>query len=309
MTRCPEFYEKFERDGNFCGLSAGAISQIKAYRELIDKISKQGIDRTLVYEHFPEGAAREITRLRDDETRLKGLNYVVSCLKRNEKITASDLRSSIKAWLKSESTTCNVGHVSKKFTNVNSPTEQKPAPECKPLSEVMAPAPDVPCGSSSFHTAAQELAATRGGIAGEMFPDGLNPSNSMELKPAWTPAACPACEHVIIQKVLGNKCKLDGGLCCNVKVCPVERRKQMAAAGGFVPEGQPRPITDEHRPLKIIPVQLTKAEAEAAITSIIRGYFTPKSREQWDSLKKMGKWDTDLEVLEGLRDDAAERIA
>jgi len=61
--------------------------------------------------------------------------------------------------------------------------------------------------------------------------------------------------------------------------------------------------------VNVIPVQLTKTEAEAAITSIIRGYFTPKSREQWEQVKRAGKWDTDLEALEGLRDDAAERIA
>ena len=79
-------------------------------------------------------------------------------------------------------------------------------------------------------------------------------------------------------------------------------------AGTGAPSLQGKPITDERGPLKVIPVQLTKEQAEAAITSVIRGYFTPKSREQWDSLKRVGRWDTDLEALEGLRDDAAERL-
>lgn len=126
MTRCPEFYDKLERDGNFCGLSPGAISQIKAYRELIDKIQKQGIDRTAAYEHFPAGAAREITAVKDDETRTKGLNYVISVLKEGKSVTAPELKTQIGNWLKSEGNACNLGHVSKKFTNVNSSSEKKP---------------------------------------------------------------------------------------------------------------------------------------------------------------------------------------
>jgi hypothetical protein len=145
-----------------------------------------------------------------------------------------------------------------------------------------------------------------------MLPDHIVDASKMVS--TWTPAACPACEHVIIQKVLGNKCKQTGGLCCEVKECPIEHRKQMAQEQGFIiagtgaPSLQGKPITTEHPPLKVIPVQLTKEQAEAAITSVIRGYFTPKSQEQWTQLKKVGGWDTDLEALEGLRDDAAERI-
>ncbi len=132
MTRCPEFYEKFERDGNFCGLSAPAISQIKAYRELIEKIVKAGIEKNTAYEKFPERAAREVTSLKDDETRLKALNHVVSVLKKGNSVTSAELKAQIKGWLVGSCTVekhaDNPEHVSKNFTMVKSPTEQKPDP-------------------------------------------------------------------------------------------------------------------------------------------------------------------------------------
>jgi len=84
--------------------------------------------------------------------------------------------------------------------------------------------------------------------------------------------------------------------------------EKLAYDEALIASHRARPITDEHRPLNVIPVQLTKEQAEAAIASVVRGYFTPKSLEQWDSLKRVGRWDTDLEALEGLRDDAAERL-
>ena len=127
MTRCPDLYDKLDRDGNFCGLSSSAISKIKAYRELIDKIEKAGIDRAFAYENFSEGASRAITSLNDDESRGKGLNYVIARLKQKEKITAPELKKMVAEWLNSGSTDGNLGDVSKKLPIVRTPTEQKPS--------------------------------------------------------------------------------------------------------------------------------------------------------------------------------------
>lgn len=172
----------------------------------------------------------------------------------------------------------------------------------------------------SFKTASQ----VKNGIAGEMeFPD---------LKP-WTPALCktgpcpgPNNGKSYYEPVpKDGKPHLKGDVCGRVGIeikqldnCPLikdlqKRQAAAQAAGGFTtgngtPSPQGKPLTNEHPPLKVIPVQLTKEQAEAAITSVVRGYFTPKSQEQWTQLKKVGGWDTDLEALEGLRDDAAERI-
>ena len=42
--------------------------------------------------------------------------------------------------------------------------------------------------------------------------------------------ACILCDHVIVQKILGNKCGKSGSLCCNLKECPEEDRKKREAA-------------------------------------------------------------------------------
>lgn len=248
MTRCPEFYAKLLKDGNFCGLSDGAISQIKGYLETVDKIASRGVPKEQVMERFPEGAARPLLSLKDDETRLKALNYVISRLKDGEKITAGDLKSSIKDWLGAGK--CNVdkhdgnaGHVSKKFTNVNSPTEEKPDPSGKPLSEVIAK--DEPHGSSLFHTAGEELAAKKTGIAGEMFPDSVVKENL--IAPVWTPATCKTgpCPdgktHAAPDKVRGICCDLTGQLVNQLKDCPYLERQRKAVAGGFVVAGTGKP--------------------------------------------------------------------
>jgi hypothetical protein len=41
--------------------------------------------------------------------------------------------------------------------------------------------------------------------------------------------ACILCDHVIVQKILGNKCGQSGSLCCNLKECPIEARKRRDA--------------------------------------------------------------------------------
>ena len=40
---------------------------------------------------------------------------------------------------------------------------------------------------------------------------------------------CILCDHVIVQKILGNKCGMSGSLCCNLKECPIEARKRRGA--------------------------------------------------------------------------------
>ena len=56
MTHCVEFWKKWKKEPNFCGLSPQAISEIKAYLETVEKICKLGIPEEEVYESLPEGA-------------------------------------------------------------------------------------------------------------------------------------------------------------------------------------------------------------------------------------------------------------
>jgi len=61
--------------------------------------------------------------------------------------------------------------------------------------------------------------------------------------PPFDHKACILCDHVIVQQVLGNKCKLSGALCCYMRSCPLEDRKKREAvkkAGD-----RPRPPCEE----------------------------------------------------------------
>jgi hypothetical protein len=59
----------------------------------------------------------------------------------------------------------------------------------------------------------------------------------------------------------------------------------------------------------VIPVQLTKEQAEAAITSVVRGYLTKAQQGIWEEIRKTAELgDADLEIFEGLIDGAGERV-
>lgn len=62
-------------------------------------------------------------------------------------------------------------------------------------------------------------------------------------------------------------------------------------------------------PYKITPVKLSPVEAGERITAVVRGYLTDKDREIWEDLRKSGQLgDTDLEIFQGLINDAALRM-
>lgn len=63
MVRCDEFYKKFKKEGNFCGLNARTVQEIKRYLITMDDIEKRSIERI----EISETAARPIAKLRKDE--------------------------------------------------------------------------------------------------------------------------------------------------------------------------------------------------------------------------------------------------
>jgi hypothetical protein len=62
--------------------------------------------------------------------------------------------------------------------------------------------------------------------------------------PPFDHKACILCDHVIVQQVLGNKCKLSGALCCYMRSCPEEERKRREAVKAK-PEPKYYLITDD----------------------------------------------------------------
>jgi hypothetical protein len=125
MSRCASFWHKFEQEGNFCGMDPSEISRVKSYLEFVGKLEKTGLEKDFIFTHFSSGAARPLMNL-DDETKLKGINYVAAALKRDEKVTAGELKSSISVWLKQDGKVCSTHARSEKLTNVKKEDQTEP---------------------------------------------------------------------------------------------------------------------------------------------------------------------------------------
>ena len=126
---CLDYWRKWKREYNFCGLRPQDAKENDKYLILVDRIaaSPAGLDGDFILDHFTAGAARPILRCKDAEIETKALNYVIACLKRGEDVTGGDLAASINAWL---------GKPEKKNTHLREeipslPMENKPT--CAPI--------------------------------------------------------------------------------------------------------------------------------------------------------------------------------
>ncbi len=92
MVRCVEFYDKLERDGNFCGLSGPSLSNIKFYKEIVTKLEDRGITEEFTIVNFSEGASRPLHKIKGDEDLMdKVLENIAGRIKVGGSITAGDV--------------------------------------------------------------------------------------------------------------------------------------------------------------------------------------------------------------------------
>ena len=273
MSRCVSFWHKFEQEGNFCGMDPTEISRVKAYLEFVGKLNARGFEKDFIYEKFTAGAARPLITLRDDETRTEALNYVGNCLERKEKITEGDLKGHIKSLLQKAGKSCSMNARSEKLTNVKFPAQPEPEIVKEPQSE------------KPIETLGDRVRAAEMAEAAANQPPA--PEEAPELPPPLPPDA-PMSERL-------------------------KRDNQLLERSGFSRASEYDPATGgrliKNTPYKVIPVQLTKEQAEAAITSVVRGYLTKAQQGIWESIRKTGELgDTDLEIYQGLIDEAGERV-
>ena len=92
MTRCKAFYDKWEKDPNFCDKSISTVQRIDHYLDLVHEIEAEGADIGAIYRKFPEAAAREVLKA-GDEKREEIIQNTASMIKRGEKVSPADIRT------------------------------------------------------------------------------------------------------------------------------------------------------------------------------------------------------------------------
>ena len=103
MTRCVEFYTRWKKDPNWCHKCGDAVRQIESYIDLVDGLEKRGIPQETTIVGLPEGVARPLIAIQDEEIKENAIRHVENLLKRetptggayNEKITKGDVEQII----------------------------------------------------------------------------------------------------------------------------------------------------------------------------------------------------------------------
>jgi len=93
---CIDFFRKFKKDGNFCGLDKSQVSRLTAYLEIVELLMKQHIPEEQIYENLSVRAAEPLITAKA-EARTEGLNYVTAQLKEGKKIKTGDIQTSLQS--------------------------------------------------------------------------------------------------------------------------------------------------------------------------------------------------------------------
>ena len=104
MTYCIDFFRKFKKDGNFCGLDRAQVSRINGYLDIVEQLMKQKIPEETVYTNFSVKAAGPLISAKD-QTRTEGLNFVTAALKKGDRITEKEMQSTLNCCISSTTPT------------------------------------------------------------------------------------------------------------------------------------------------------------------------------------------------------------
>lgn len=198
-------------------------------------------------------------------------------MNRSEKVQAGDLQNLIIAYNKEQKPEKHVEDRPEEFAKVNNEAQTKPEIEI-PIQSVkvperekgMIPAPKpAPC------------------LSGNHCPSGNN--------------------HYRADKLRGHVCDVIGVPVNQLpgNECPIERKERMKSvpqngfqrADGTAEDGLGNTII-KPPPYKIVPVQLTKEQAEEKLTEIVRGYLTPSAQRSWEFAKKAGLHESNLDLFQ-----------
>jgi len=320
MTYCIDFFRKFKKEGNFCGLDKSQVSRLTSYLEIVELLMKQNIPEEQVYKNFSVRAATPLIESKGD-AHTEGLNYVTAQLKEGKRVQTGDLQTTLKSCTCATSKPVTVPKMEEKPKQERN--EKPPMGQAKPSLPV-----EKPKDPGSFHPPKGSIPQTdlppqpslteqerkremeRAAASQQAAPPVMQ--SDLERKQKFNPAPpkpapclsgkpCPdpsGKSHLIIQKVIGNKCTVSGALCKDMPECPLDRviRLKGTAPDPIVPASRlqhdglgntfvkPAPLTIKKTPL-------TDTERDQMVDALLeRTRFTPNDLEIIEDLLKMKKW-------------------
>lgn len=103
MSRCVSFYNKWERDPNWCEKCPDSVRKIDKYIDLLETFESKGITREQTIVCLPEGSARPLLAEKNLEIRAKAISHIENTLKREtpnggkytQKITSGNVKKII----------------------------------------------------------------------------------------------------------------------------------------------------------------------------------------------------------------------
>ncbi len=103
MSRCIEFYEKWQREPNWCEKCPSAVSQINSYIELVETLEQKGVPKDFTFVNLTETASRPLFSEKNHVVRQKAVEKICNNLNsrkgagrgHKKKLTTGDVKKII----------------------------------------------------------------------------------------------------------------------------------------------------------------------------------------------------------------------
>jgi predicted HNH restriction endonuclease len=92
VTRCAEFYEKWNRDPNWCEKNQRTVEHIDNYIGILNTFEKRGIAKKLVVPRLSEYVARSLFEKKNKQIKDQLIERLADILRSGKRCTSSDMK-------------------------------------------------------------------------------------------------------------------------------------------------------------------------------------------------------------------------